>query len=193
MDTHLWGKSQTLIGGMDLSEVIGTSADLLFSGKNKSQVGAGRQRTFGWFGEDILHRSKWTVILAARVDDWSNFDGRVITIPVAAPPTETFYPSRSDLAFSPRLSVLRSLNEHVSITGSVYRAFRAPTLNELYRSFRVGGTLTLNNPLLNAERLTGAEAGVNVTGWDRKLDFRGTFFWSDIVDPVENVTIATIS
>ncbi len=191
--THLWGKSQTLIGGMDLSEVIGTSADLLFSGKNKSQVGAGRQRTFGWFGEDILHRSKWTVILAARVDDWSNFDGRVITIPVAAPPTETFYPSRSDLAFSPRLSVLRSLNEHVSITGSVYRAFRAPTLNELYRSFRVGGTLTLNNPLLNAERLTGAEAGVNVTGWDRKLDIRGTFFWSDIVDPVENVTIATTS
>jgi outer membrane receptor protein involved in Fe transport len=48
--------------------------------------------------------------------------------------------------------------------------------------------LTLNNPFLNAERLTGAEAGVNVSAFERKLDLRGTFFWSDIVDPVENVT-----
>ncbi len=193
--THVVGKSQTssqtLIGGMDLSEVIGASEDVLLSGPNKGQTGAGRQRTLGWFGEDIFHRSKWTVIFAARVDDWSNFDGRVILVPVAGTPTATFYGSRGDLAFSPRLSVLRSVNEHVSVTGSVYRAFRAPTLNELYRTFRVGNTKTFNNPILNAERLTGAEAGVNVTGWDRKVDLRGTFFWSDIVDPVENVTITT--
>jgi outer membrane cobalamin receptor len=189
--THLLGKSQTLIGGMDLSEVMGASQDLLLSGPNKSQTGAGRQRTLGWFGEDIFHRPKWTVILGARVDDWSNFDGRVIMVPVSGPPAVTYYASRGDVAFSPRLSVLRSVNEHVSVTGSVYRAFRAPTLNELYRTFRVGNVKTFNNPLLNAERLTGAEAGVNVTGWDRKVDLRGTFFWSDIVDPVENVTITT--
>src|SRR5580704_1767585 len=70
----------------------------------------------------------------------------------------------------------------------MYRAFRAPTLNELYRSFRLANVLTLNNPFLNAERLTGAEAGVNVSMLQHKLDLRGTFFWSDIVDPVENVT-----
>jgi outer membrane cobalamin receptor len=189
--THLLGKSQTLIGGMDLSEVMGASEDLLLTGPNQSQMGAGRQRTLGWFGEDIFHRPKWTVILGARVDDWSNFDGRVITVPVSGPPVATFYSSRGDVAFSPRLSVLRSVNEHVSVTGSVYRAFRAPTLNELYRTFRVGNVKTYNNPFLNAERLTGAEAGVNVTGWDRKVDLRGTFFWSDIVDPIENVTIST--
>ena len=71
----------------------------------------------------------------------------------------------------------------------MYRAFRAPTLNELYRSFRLANVLTLNNPVLNAERLTGAEAGVNITTLAQKLDLRGTFFWSDIVDPVQNVTI----
>jgi outer membrane receptor protein involved in Fe transport len=89
--------------------------------------------------------------------------------------------------------VLRALNSHVSLTGSIYRAFRAPTLNELYRPFRVGDIQTNNNPYLNAERMTGAEAGVNVTGWDRKLDLRGTFFWSDIVDPVQNVTLSQTS
>jgi outer membrane receptor protein involved in Fe transport len=63
-------------------------------------------------------------------------------------------------------------------------------LNELYRSFRQGTTLTQNNPLLRAERLTGAEAGLRATGFDNKLEARGTVFWSDIVDPVTNVTLS---
>jgi outer membrane cobalamin receptor len=189
--THVLGKSQTLIGGMDLNEVIGSSDELLFTGPNQSRTGGGRQRTLGWFGEDIFHRAKWTVILAARVDDWNNFNGRLITVPVSGPPAPTYYSSRGEVAFSPRLSVLRSLNDHVSVTASIYRAFRAPTLNELYRTFRVGNVLTLNNPALNAERLTGAEAGGNITGWNRKLELRGTFFWSDIVNPIDNVTITT--
>jgi outer membrane receptor protein involved in Fe transport len=95
------------------------------------------------------------------------------------------------VAFSPRLSVLRTINQHVSVNASIYRAFRAPTLNELYRTFRVGNVITLNNAALNAERLTGAEAGVNFTGWGGRLNTRGTFFWSDIVDPVANVTLST--
>jgi len=190
--THLLGRSQTLIGGMDLIEIIGASRDVLFSGPNHGRTGSGRQRILGWFGEDIFHRSHWTVILAARLDDWNNFNGQLILFPVSgAAPTVTTYPSRSDLAFSPRLSVLRALNQHISITSSIYRAFRAPTLNELYRTFRVGDVVTANNPNLNAERLTGAEAGLNVTAWDRRLDIRGTFFWSDVVDPIENVYIST--
>jgi outer membrane cobalamin receptor len=189
--THLLGKSQTLIGGIDLSEVMGSSDELLFSGPNKSSVGGGRQRTLGLFGEDIARFRTWTFILAARFDDWNNFNGSLIRVPVSKPPVATPYPGRSDVAFSPRLSVLRSVNEHVSVTSSLYRAFRAPTLNELYRTFRVGNVLTNNNALLSAERLTGAEAGVNLTGWDRRLNLRGTFFWSDIVDPIANVTIST--
>jgi outer membrane receptor protein involved in Fe transport len=125
------------------------------------------------------------------VDDWSNFDASSICTPAAASCTSAslLYPSRSDFAFSPRLSVLRSLRHNVSVTGSIYRAFRAPTLNELYRTFRLGDVLTLNNPYLKAEHLTGAEAGLNVSTPDHKFDVRGTFFWSDLVDPVENVTI----
>ena len=188
--THLLGKSQTLIGGMDLNEVIGWSDDFLLAGPNRARTGGGRQRTLGWFGEDVFHRSKWTVILSGRLDHWSNFAGRLITAPVSGSPTTTVYPDRSDLAFNPRLSVLRTLNEHFSATASIYRAFRAPTLNELYRTFRVGNVTTFNNPALNAERLTGAEAGMNVTGWDHRVNVRGTFFWSDIVNPVENVTIS---
>lgn len=191
--THLLGSHQTLIGGADLMEVMGASDEQLFSSgvHTRNNAAGGRQRIFGLFGEDIIHLNNWTFILGARVDDWNNFDASSICTPISGICTSSsqLYPARSDLAFSPRLSVLRSLTHNVSITGSAYRAFRAPTLNELYRSFRLGNVLTLNNPQLNAERLTGAEAGLNVASFDRKLDLRGTFFWSDIVNPVENVTI----
>ena len=187
--THLLGQHQTLLGGLDLMEVIGGSDEQLFSGPYSNRNSGGRQRILGIFGEDIARFNNWTIILAARVDDWQNFNASMLTIPKSGAPTDTLFPDRSDLALSPRLSVLRSLNRRVSLTGSIYRAFRAPTLNELYRTFRVGNIVTSNNPALNAERLTGVEAGVNVTSVDRRFEARGTFFWSDIVNPIENVTL----
>jgi outer membrane receptor protein involved in Fe transport len=64
-------------------------------------------------------------------------------------------------------------------------------LNELYRSFRQGNAVTNSNPQLRAERLTGAEAGLRAIALGNRLESRGTFFWSDIVDPVTNVTLST--
>jgi outer membrane receptor protein involved in Fe transport len=63
-------------------------------------------------------------------------------------------------------------------------------LNELYRSFRVGNVLTLANDRLRAERLTGGEAGASVSAFNSKLNFRGTFFWSELTRPVANVTLS---
>jgi outer membrane receptor protein involved in Fe transport len=194
--THALGKLQTLVVGSDLVEVMGASDEQLFSAvthlPTADSVAGGRQRTLGVFAEDIFRvHNKWTIILGGRFDHWSNFDAESVRTPVVPPQTVTLFPDRSDNAFSPRLSVLRSLARNVSLTGSMYRAFRAPTLNELYRSFRQGNTFTQSNATLRSEQLTGAEAGVNVSGFDRKLDLRGTFFWSDIVDPDENVTLCS--
>ena len=194
--SHVFGKLQTLIVGADGSEVIGTSNEqLFFSGTNTADtVAGGRQRSFGWLAEDILRlRNKWTVIIGGRLDDWSNFDASALRVPIstATPVTDTIFADRSNTAFDPRLSVLRSLGEHFSVTASMYRSFRAPTLNELYRGFRLGNVQTNSNANLIAERLTGGEAGLNANALNHKLDLRGTFFWSDIVDPIENITLTT--
>ena len=190
--THFLGQHQTLIAGMDVMEVMGASDEQLFTAgtHTRNNASGGRQRILGWFGEDLVRLNNWTIIFAGRFDDWNNFNASSICTRISGvcPSPSVLYPARSDFAFSPRLSVLRALTRNVSVTASMYRAFRAPTLNELYRSFRLANVLTQNNPYLNAERLTGAEAGVNITTLERKLDLRGTFFWSDIVDPVENVT-----
>jgi len=193
--THAVGKTQTLIVGSDLQEVIGSTDEQLFSSgiHTANNIAGGRQRAFGIFGEDVFQlHEKWTVILGARFDDWWNLDGSTARIPIATPGvlTGANFLGRSDIVFDPRLSVLRSLGRNVSVTASAYRSFRAPTLNELYRSFRLGSVLTNSNAGLKAEHLTGAEAGVNANAFDQKLELRGTFFWSDIVNPIENVTLS---
>jgi len=156
-------------------------------------VSGGRQRSTGIFAQDIFHIARaWTVIAGFRWDDWNNFRGRTVRTPTpSGAPAVTGYPDRSETSFSPRLSLLRALNSNLSVSVSGYRAFRAPTLNELYRSFQQGTVFTENNPLLRAERLTGAEAGLRAAGPDNKLESRATVFWSDIVDPVTNVTLSS--
>jgi iron complex outermembrane recepter protein len=183
-----------LIGGVDVQQVMGASDEQLISSTSgnhfANNIAGGRQRSTGIFGEDIFRiNDRWTVIAGARWDNWSNYHGNTVRIPITSgTAVGQFFPSRNETSFSPRLSVMRNLGGNVAVWVSGYRAFRAPTLNELYRSFRQGSATTENNPALRAERLTGAEAGARAT-FNRKFESRATVFWADIVNPVTNVTL----
>jgi outer membrane receptor protein involved in Fe transport len=183
---HLLGP-QTLIAGIDTQNVMGASEEEILS-TSTYKVSGGRQRSIGILGEDIIRAGKWTLIAGARWDDWKNGHGSITSFPSSSAPTSTLFPDRSETAFSPRLSILRALSRNLSVSLSGYRAFRAPTLNELYRSFRQGNSITQNNAFLGPERLTGAEAGLRDLAFDGRLEARATVFWADIVDPVTNVT-----
>ncbi|MEO6966309.1 MAG: TonB-dependent receptor, partial [Acidobacteriaceae bacterium] len=193
--SHNLGKRQTLVAGFDDHEELGHSNERIFSsttGKNiKDSATGGHQRTTGVFGEDLIQITpKWTLGVSGRFDAWRNFDGFLITTPILFPgPTATTpYANRSYSAFSPRATLVDEVNSHVSWSASVYRAFRAPTLNELYRSFRQANNVTDANANLKAERLTGGETGVALQGLNKRLQLRGTFFWNEIVDPISSVS-----
>jgi outer membrane receptor protein involved in Fe transport len=87
--------------------------------------------------------------------------------------------------------VTRFFQNGLQVSASAYRAFRTPTLNELYRNFRVGNVMTNANSDLSAERLTGGEAGVGFQTLGERLFVRGNVFWSEISDSVANVTLST--
>jgi outer membrane receptor protein involved in Fe transport len=61
---------------------------------------------------------------------------------------------------SPRVAALYHLTSRARVWGDIGWGFRAPTLNELYRQFRVGTVLTLANNQLGPEHLVGGELGV---------------------------------
>jgi outer membrane receptor protein involved in Fe transport len=189
------GSRQTLVAGLDGREVRGASDELVFVGGNlTSAVGAGgRERTIGFFGQDLIRiTSQWLLGVGARVDRWRNYDAHSTSTPLATPGPSTVvaFADRDETAFSPRLSLLYKPVDNVSLFASGYRAFRAPTLNELYRSFRVGNIITQSNANLKAERLTGGEGGAALTALDRRLNIRGTFFWSETARTVGNITVS---
>jgi len=188
------GTKQTLVAGFEGREVRGASNELgFFNGRMTSALDAGgRQRTEGVYGEDVIRLTpRWQMTAALRFDRWRNYDALSTTRSLTSPnpPTVINFPERTESAFSPRLGMLYRLTRNVSLVASAYQAFRAPTLNELYRGFRVGNVVTQANSELRAEHLTGAEAGAEFNAFNQKLTGRGTFFWSDVTDPIANVTL----
>ena len=104
--------------------------------------------------------------------------------------TLTHFPDTSTTTVSPRAGLLFRLTDHFSLRGAFYQGFRAPTLNELYRPFRVGNVQTNANAKLGPERLTGVEAGFNHS-LGRGFFWRATGFWNRVKDPISNVTLST--
>ncbi len=83
----------------------------------------------------------------------------------------------------PRLGLNIRAGEKTTVRMSVYRGFRAVTLNELYRPFQQGSTLTLPNPNLRAESLWGEEIGADFFPVSWAL-FRVNGFWNSLDNPV---------
>lgn len=193
--TRLFADKHKVAGGIETGDVRGQSEDTNYrSGAPFTLVDAGgRQHAWGFFAQDaFFFAPKWLLTIGGRGDTWNNNTGFQNTQPLTTgSPTAKALPERSETAFSPRVSLLRSFSHGLALSASVYRAFRAPTLNELYRNFRVGNVLTLANPDLTGEHLTGGEAGLSYQTWGNRLTLRGNFFWSNIADPVANVTITS--
>ena len=104
--------------------------------------------------------------------------------------TSVGFEERTETAFSPQLAAVYRLSDSLTLSATFARAFRAPTLNELYRSFRVGNVVTLADESLRAERLTSGEAGLIYTNTRRGSTARAGLFRADVTRPVANVTLS---
>jgi outer membrane receptor protein involved in Fe transport len=188
------GGRHSLVSGFEWSEVRGASDEIAYtSGRPSSLVGAGgRARTSSLFARDLITVTpRFTLAPAARVDLRRNFGALQATRPLTStgPASVTSFADRDEAAFSPQLSALFKVNERVSLTSTFARAFRAPTLNELYRSFRVGNVVTLADENLRAERLMSGEAGL-IYEPRRGASLRAEAFWMDVTRAIANVTLS---
>lgn len=169
-----------IVAGGDARQVKGASDELQFAAINakitRSDV-SGRQRNAAAYVEDVATLSpRITLSAGIRLDSWRNFDAQRNSAPLA---------DRSDDAWSPRLTLLVHASDRLTFTASAYKAFRAPTLNELYRNFRVGNVQTLANESLGAEHLSAIELGV------RSGPLRLTMFSMSTDDTIANVTLSS--
>jgi len=175
------GSSKVSYGG-DWRRVDGVSEEfVVFSGSTREPGGI--QNLGGGFGAiDWQASPNVTVSAGLRVDAWHN------------EPLDEAADPRSANAVSPRAGVSWRAANGVTLRGSGYGAFRAPTLNELYRQFRVGNVSTAANPNLVEERLWGGEIGGGwsgpVGGSSTRFTVDTTFYWNSLNDAIINATVS---
>lgn len=75
---------------------------------------------------------------------------------------EDTYPDRSDDELSINLQWRHQFSDQLSSHVAAFSGFRSPTLNELYRPFRVRNDITEANPQLSNEELKGVELALIV-------------------------------
>ncbi len=187
--------THTVSASFETREVRGFSDEVGYFGGNATSLSGsgGSERTNAFFVQDLWAVTEsFSLNLGARVDGWKNIDAHSATRSLAnGSVTDSAFPDRSETAFSPSLAAIYQINGNVSAYGSYTRSFRAPTLNELYRGFRVGSVVTQPNENLRAEYANTFEGGVSVQLLGRRLSLRGNLFATTVSDPVVSVTFST--
>jgi outer membrane receptor protein involved in Fe transport len=157
------------------------------------RVSGGTQQSMGVFVQDVFTpMDRLVLTLSARIDAWKNYDAHNLETNVPSgtpgPGHNPDLPDKDDTVASPRVAALYHVSDQIRVWGDFSAGFRAPTLNELYRSFSVGALRTLANPELGPERLKGGELGISVAPIS-SLVVRSTYYDNRVKDPVANVTI----
>lgn len=151
----------------------------------------GNSSSYGGFADLSWTGGPLTLSAGGRIDRWEIRDGRLLerTLATGAPVTTALYPDRSGWEGTGRAGIAFAASDAITLRAAAYAGWRLPTLNELYRPFRVGADATAANALLSPERLRGAELGVEVRPTEG-VRFAATVFENRLDNAIANVTIA---
>lgn len=174
-----WG-APTLVAGADARRVTGRVDETRYSAAGIASgpfVAGGTETTGAAYVRASLPYGRVVFSPGLRIDAWTSR------------PRDASSDASRHLFASPRVSLGWQASPTVALRGSLARAYRTPTLNELHRGFRQGNVVTNANPQLVPERLTAFEAGLL---WSRpRTTARLTAYWSQLDDAIANVTART--
>lgn len=154
----------------------------------RAREAGGQSDTIGAFAEASASFGALTLTGGGRLDRWFIRDGRLLerTIATGASLRNDRPADRSGWKPTGRVGIAYA--GALTLRGAAYLGWRLPTLNELYRPFRVGADATAANPALKPETMRGIEAGID---WKPRenLTVRATLFDNRLDDAIANVTL----
>jgi outer membrane receptor protein involved in Fe transport len=170
------------------------------SGETNEDVGIFRRREAGgeqWLAGAFVG-SAWRmsetnrININARADQWTIDQGRRIETSLASGALlrEERYEDRDGVEPSASLEWIHQMSRDVESRVALGSGFRLPTLNELYRPFRVRDDIVEANAELDPERFLNVEAGLDWKANDEwKLGAAVFHHW--ISDAIANVPVTT--
>jgi outer membrane receptor protein involved in Fe transport len=185
--------SDDLRFGVDVRRVEGRTQEIytyVNTLPTRGRVAGGAALTYGAFADGSLTRGPLTLTLGGRVDRWALTDGLLRERDLASGTalTASDFAERRGTEWTGRAGAAWRVAPPLTLRASAYRGWRLPTLNELYRPFRVGPDATAANAALSPERLTGFDAGIRLAASD-KISFDATWFTNRLSGAIANVTV----
>jgi outer membrane receptor protein involved in Fe transport len=154
------------------------------------RIAGGENAIAGAYAEGSLTGGGWLLTGGVRLDFWRDWNGKLLQTALAtgAPvSTPQHYDAKGGMAPTARTGVRRDLGGGYFARADAYAGFRPPSLNELYRPYRVGNLSIAANAGLQPEKLYGGEAGVGRAFAHGGVD--ADVFVNQLVDPIINVTL----
>jgi outer membrane receptor protein involved in Fe transport len=190
--SHAFFPSLTAALGVDLRDIRATDHETAIpatlataAATSVTTSTSARQRETGGYADAIWQPKSWSISGSFRVDSFRTFHAQQT---VSTATTITPLPELDELVASPRLGLVRRLPHNLALTATAFRAFRGPTMTELYRTGQVGQQTTLANSLLLAERATGFEVGAELQ--QPLVHLRATYFWTEVNRPISAVLLS---
>lgn len=186
------GDVELRIGG-DTRLTRGETRELFFfidGEPTRGRVAGGETVTVGPFAEISVPAGAMTFTAGGRLDYWRISDGKLQEreLESRASLRDEAFPARQGWRPTARAGAVLDLGKGYALRSAAYLGWRMPTLNELFRPFRVGADATAANALLDPERLAGIEAGVDYRR--DGLELSATVFANRLNEAIANVTLA---
>jgi iron complex outermembrane recepter protein len=147
---------------------------------------AGKTQTQALYAQDAWRfLPRWKFVYGARWEDWRAYDGYQALGASTVP-----YANASDQHVSPKASLSFDVTDDLTLRASIARAYRFPTVSELFQGQVNGSSIVNNNPNLRPEDDLSKELTAEWAHWNGI--FRLSLFQDDVKNTIFSQTDTTV-
>ena len=147
---------------------------------------SGRTRTQALYAQDAWQfLPRWKFVYGLRYEDWRAYDGSQ-----AVGTTYVPYADARQRHVSPKASMSFDVTGDLTLRASIARAYRFPTVGELFQGRISGSSIVNNNPDLQPENDVAKELTAEWTHWNGL--FRFSLFQDDVTNTIFSQTDTTV-
>ncbi|QBR00693.1 TonB-dependent receptor [Paraburkholderia pallida] len=147
---------------------------------------AGKTGTQAFYAQDAWRfLPRWKLVYGVRYEDWRAYDGYQALGASSVP-----YANVGDHHLSPKASLSFDVTDDLTLRASIARAYRFPTVSELFQGQVNGSSIVNNNPNLRPEDDVSKELSAEWAHWNGLWRF--TLFQDDVKNTIFSQTDTTV-
>lgn len=146
----------------------------------------GRTQTQAVYAQDAWRfLPRWKFVYGVRYEDWQAYNGVQSIAGTSIP-----YAGADQHRFSPKASISFDVTDDLTLRASIGRAYRFPTVSELFQGKINGSSIVNNNPNLQPEDDLSKELAAEWAHWNGL--FRLSLFQDDVKNTIFSQTDTTV-